>query len=423
MRFLKDESTWNNDSGVLTASEIKHYEVVTDFAEDSCQIASYDLRLGSCHYVYDNSREGESSGWSLLHIGSEKEFDRLNNIAGSTQKYKAPETLRHTLVIPPYGSAIIELKEIVDTFTAAIKYNKLIVGRFDLKLSQVYQALISQQATQVEPLYKGKLYCFIHNLSDHPIYLKEDDRIATIEFTYAGAHLSDRQRKLLIEKNKNTEAKYADSLYASRDHLGIGEVRWFYEQNRLPSDCGLNRLHTRVTQEVTGAVKQFDQQFENYFEKEGTLLKITERVNTRIQEQLKNWRFLITTITFILSLGIGSLLLMFYQDLVGVIERQNMYSIYLSGTETAKDLSQATLTFARYPWLFLYILLLIAIISIAILFYLYCSSKMKKSGSEEINVLAELAALREETKVLRSDLTDLQQCYNAAVNNVSGRKP
>lgn len=422
-RFPDNRLTTSSGSGVLTSQEIQHFGVIQGFSDSSCQLTSYDLRLGSCHYVYDNSQGKDCSGWSLFHIGSEQELHELNNREASTQKYETPKPLRHTLTIPAYGSAIIELKEIVDTYTAAVEHNTLIVGRFDLKLSQVYQALISQQATQVEPLYKGKLYCFIHNLSDRPILLKEDEKIATIEFSYAGMCLSEEQRKGLIDERKETAEKYASSMYASKENLGIGEVRWFYEQDRLPPDCGLNRLHTEVSQKVTQATEQFDQQFENYFEKEKTLHKISERVNDQIQKQRKNWELLVTVITVVMSLGIGSIIWMFYQDLIKVMERQEMYNIYLSGKDCAKELSQIEASPTLFPWLLLYALLLIAIIAIAILAYLHYNSKEKKTDTKVIDTLTEeLSDLKKENKALREDLSNLEHCYDALVNSIYKKK-
>ena len=186
--------------GVLTEGEIKKLGIITNGDASCYQLTSYDLRLGSCHYIFDKSSGPSGPGWTLVHIGSMQQLRKLNqNVIIDAQKYHPPKGSRNILTIPAYGSAIVELKEVVDTYSAAVQENKLIVGRFDLKLSRVYQALISQQATQVEPLYKGRLYCFIHNLGDKQIELQEDEKIATIEFSYAGINLEEKERKEIIE--------------------------------------------------------------------------------------------------------------------------------------------------------------------------------------------------------------------------------
>lgn len=72
-------------------------------------------------------------------------------------------------------------------------------GRFDLKLSTIYKGLISQQATQVEPCYYGRLFCFVHNLSSKEIHLKHKDKVATIEFLRICSEGTDYD-----EERKNT---------------------------------------------------------------------------------------------------------------------------------------------------------------------------------------------------------------------------
>ena len=363
--------------GVLTEGEIKKLGIITNGDASCYQLTSYDLRLGSCHYIFDKSSGPSGPGWTLVHIGSMQQLRKLNqNVIIDAQKYHPPKGSRNILTIPAYGSAIVELKEVVDTYSAAVQENKLIVGRFDLKLPRVYQALISQQATQVEPLYKGRLYCFIHNLGDKQIELQEDEKIATIEFSYAGINLEEKERKEIIEKKKNEIVdKYKNSEYSGKDKLGIEEVRWFYEQGRLPSDCGLNRLYDQVEQKVTSASERFDQQFSDYFEKESTLVKITDRVTDRMQAQRKNLEALVAVVTAILSLGIGSLIWMFYQELVELMERQQFYEELLYNklaeeTPTFSGVSQSML-----PWLLPYAVLIALAVIVAVKVYRYVNEK------------------------------------------------
>lgn len=364
------------NGGVLTEQEMRYFKVIEAPNNDSFQIASYDLRLGTCHYVFDNSQDRSDSKWSLIHIGSDRELDNLNQ-KNSYQKYTVPEQMRHTLTIPPYGSAILELKETVDTYTAAAKYKTLIVGRFDLKLSRVYQALISQQATQVEPFYQGKLYCFVHNLCNKPININENDEVATIEFTYAGKRLTDEDFERIIDKYKLANLKYEKSEYSSKYRRGIGEVRWFYEQNRLPSDCGLNHLYTEVEQKVTQASEGFNTQFNIYFEREDTLSKIADRVNNRIESQRKSLETLVAVITGVVSLGVGSLIWMFYQDLIKVMQAQEMYTNYLMEEDATRIIIQSTTLFSSYPWLLPYAYLIITLIMGAVGIYYHHKKSSK----------------------------------------------
>ena len=401
--------------GVLSKKEILDFGIIKD-GEDSCyQLSSYDLRLGSCHYVFDNSEGQNNPGWTLIHIGSEDELFKLNQPGKGCQQYQAPKLLRHTLSIPPYGSAIVELKEIVDTFTVANEYNTLIVGRFDLKLSQVYQALISQQATQVEPLYMGKLYCFIHNLSDRCIYLREGEKVATIEFSYAGATLSEEERRKIIdaERAKNV-TKYKASKYSGDSKLGIGEVRWFYEQNRLPADCGLNRLYSRVERELTEATSNFDGQFDNYFEKEGTLTKIASHVSDRLQSQHKALELLVAVVTGVISLGVGALIWMFYQELVRLMEQQEFLLEYLNSKDsTGLLLTNPTSNLFSLPWLLPFIALVILVIVIACAAYKAGANNSKeRSKAEILSVKNEYEKLATLSQKMQKDFDESLECYD-----------
>ena len=104
----------------------------------------------------------------MIYIGDANEDD-LNKNYPIAEWYKRPDGTRsRTLTIPRFGSALIQLQQIINTYDIAYEKKILIVGRFDLKLSRVHEGLISQQATQVEPCYYGKLFCFIHNLRNCP---------------------------------------------------------------------------------------------------------------------------------------------------------------------------------------------------------------------------------------------------------------
>lgn len=405
MRFFskgREKVSTGKGGSVLTGQELRDLSIIQEGDEAGYQLTSYDLRLGSCHYVYDNSQKQDDdldrARWRLFHIGSDENLQDLNRDEKGSQKYEIPSSARHTLTIPPYGSAIIELKETVDTYTAAVEHQVLVVGRFDLKLSKVYQALISQQATQVEPFYQGKLYCFIHNLSGNAIRMDENDKIATIEFSYAGKYLDQDQWKKLIEDNeKNEVRKYAQSQYANKH--GINEVRWFYEQKRLPSDCGLNGLYAKAERNVSDAVKKFDQTFEDYFAREDTQKNIAERVQARIQEKQRSLEILVTVVTGILSLGFGSIIWMFYQELAKVIARQDMYNVYLSGKDEALEFSGTKTVFEQCPWLIPYIAVITLIVTVVFLLYIYktretkgISEKAKKAVERELDW--QLGALR-----------------------------
>ena len=251
-----DISCFQKIAGTLTKNEIKeHGLIVIDDNEHppTFQTTTVDLTVGDGHYLFDGDRKTTSERkWKLLFIGDPGKMAKLNQNP-SPEKYEAPNIDQgHTLVIPAYGSALVQLNEIIDTFTAANDpKNLLIVGRFDLKLQAVHQGLISQQATQIEPCYRGKLFCFIHNLSNKEISLKWGDRLATIEFSYASCFCNlETKKKIIQELKKKTKIKYSNRFCNGQ---GIEEIRYFYDQQRLPNDCGLvgfqNKLETDLFSE------------------------------------------------------------------------------------------------------------------------------------------------------------------------------
>lgn len=237
----KDISCFSKIAGTLTGEEIIAHKLIIpekNSPEDCVQSTTYDLTLGEGHYIYSGRKSGKEKKWNLIFIGTDERKKELNEINSEAEQYeRLNEDKRKTLFIPPFGSAFVQLNETVDTYTVAKERGLLVVGRFDLKLSNVHQGLISQQATQVEPCYKGKLFCFIHNLSNKEIELKYGQKMATIEFSYVSCFCNHQKRLEIIDNLiKKNENKYGGSFC---NGTGIAEVRYFHAEERLPDDCGL----------------------------------------------------------------------------------------------------------------------------------------------------------------------------------------
>ena len=109
----------------------------------SVQGASYDLRLGD-EYFY---------GGKILRL----------------------KKSRPILLIEPYDYAIV---------TALEKANlpSDVAGRFDLSVSLFSQGLILSNGPQVDPGFRGNLFCLLFNTSSSPVMLKRGEHFATIEF-------------------------------------------------------------------------------------------------------------------------------------------------------------------------------------------------------------------------------------------------
>lgn len=334
-----EDSRFRKIAGTLTGDEIKKHGIISierdDYAgtEESVKPTTYDLRLGDAHYVFDLGKSKNSSGWRRVFIGNnEKRLADAHNIFGLDlgghrnssrwrqvfigdnenlkklnefePKFEVKSGEMGRLIIPAFGSALVQLEEIVDTLSIAENDKILVVGRFDLKLSKVYQALISQQATQVEPYYMGKLFCFLHNLSTEEISISYKDPIATIEFSYVSSYYSDTERQGIIENliqhNKN---KYSDEFCFKGS--GIKDIRWFDKNGHLPNDCGLASFHDAVKNTLQSKTKEIDEAFEKKFEgfigEEETMKKLTERVEMRLMIRWKVFAAIITLISVLVT--------------------------------------------------------------------------------------------------------------------------
>lgn len=237
-------------AGTLTGKEIQGYKIVSysngnTIPPEEFQATTFDLRLGEGHYLYDESVMDRK--WQPVYIGHETDLSSLNE---RTEEHFRRTRSDHpyTLIIPPFGSALVQLYETVDTLSIAETEHILLVGRFDLKLSNVHQGLISQQATQVEPCYRGKLFCFLHNLSNNSISLEYKQKIATIEFSYVSCLHDIEKCKSIIEELKAQNAIRYQRRYC--DGKGIEDIRYFFYAQKLPKDCGLLSLKKKMEEAV-----------------------------------------------------------------------------------------------------------------------------------------------------------------------------
>lgn len=79
------------------------------------------------------------------------------------------------LELKPGDYAIVSSKETAD-------FPKDIAGRFDLSVSLFCQGIILSNGPQVDPGFKGGLFCLLFNTSNATIRLKQGQHYATIEF-------------------------------------------------------------------------------------------------------------------------------------------------------------------------------------------------------------------------------------------------
>lgn len=145
--------------GVIPKTLIKDFlsaGVLLSGASEKVSPASYDLRLGD-------------------DVWCQGEFISLSE--------KNP-----TLKIPAYSYAIVSSVEFANlpSFMSA---------RFDLKNSLFFRGVILSNGPQIDPGYRGALFCMLYNGSDQPVGITRGTHFATIEFiTTAGFDLGYRDK-------------------------------------------------------------------------------------------------------------------------------------------------------------------------------------------------------------------------------------
>jgi len=79
------------------------------------------------------------------------------------------------ICIEPYDYAIVTSKENAN-------FPRDIAARFGLAVSLFCQGVILSNGPQVDPGFKGKLFCLLFNTSNAPVFLKRGQHYATLEF-------------------------------------------------------------------------------------------------------------------------------------------------------------------------------------------------------------------------------------------------
>lgn len=162
----QEDDDLKQESGVLLSDKILHYckkdpPLVVPFDPDRLGSARYNLRLGSQYY-----KDGQ---YGYL-----------------TEEF--PD-----LVIEPFSVVVISTLEKLNT-------PRFLIGRWNLRIPFVYLGLLWAGAAQVDPGYRGRLFCPIYNLSDKPVILKFKNDIVSIDFVKTTKF--DKNRSIKYDTNK-----------------------------------------------------------------------------------------------------------------------------------------------------------------------------------------------------------------------------
>ena len=80
------------------------------------------------------------------------------------------------LVLLPHQGAVVKTHEIVNI-------PRFLIARWNLRVKWVYEGLLWTGGPQVDPGWRGQLYCPIYNLAERQIVIPHKERVFTMDFT------------------------------------------------------------------------------------------------------------------------------------------------------------------------------------------------------------------------------------------------
>ncbi len=137
------------ESGGVIPKKILEYGIKSNLFLKNADVASitgaaYDLHLGEEYYYGGKIRRTEKNDLFI--------------------------------VIDPYDYAIVTSKENTNL-------PRNVVARFDLSVRLFCQGIILSNGPQIDPGFRGNLFCLLFNTSNKQVVLKKGEKYATIEFT------------------------------------------------------------------------------------------------------------------------------------------------------------------------------------------------------------------------------------------------
>ncbi len=176
------EADPNMKNGVLLSDQIKRYvdefKLIDPFYEKNLQAASYDFTIGDKY-----KKEGQ-----------EYQLDKEHP----------------NLVIQPHEAVVVCTKE-------KLNMPRFLVGRWNLRVSLVYQGLVWVGGVHVDPGWHEELWCPLYNLSKQQVVLHPGDTFASIDFETTTPFNSGKSK--LYEKQRKEPNHPGSGLEELRDKV------------------------------------------------------------------------------------------------------------------------------------------------------------------------------------------------------------
>lgn len=145
--FNKTVELLSGRGGVLTKSSINALinagALLRESNAQNIESASYDLRISDTYWCQG--------------------------------KYRKLREDTDQVVIPPYSFILAQAKE-----EACLP--RFVSGSFDLSVSMFFDGVVLSNGPQVDPGYRGSLFCMLYNSSDVEVALNRGQKFATIQF-------------------------------------------------------------------------------------------------------------------------------------------------------------------------------------------------------------------------------------------------
>ena len=146
-----------SEGSVLLSDQIQflseEHSLISDFNPDHLKPAGYELTVGSEYYLGGEHHSFDDPGHSAV------------------------------LRIPSFEVAVIKTAE-------RICLPRYLIARWNLRVRYAYEGLLWVGAAQVDPGYKGFLFCPIYNLSHKPVEIPRGEPIALIDFVRTTKYIS-----------------------------------------------------------------------------------------------------------------------------------------------------------------------------------------------------------------------------------------
>ncbi len=182
--FIKQRETVRNCDVLLNGDEDEIPDATLAVFE--CLISrggivqkSIITRLLAANVLLENTtRKVEPASYDL----------RLGDDVWCQGKFIKLDEKNPVLTIPAYSYAIVSSKELASL-------PSFISARFDLKNSLFFKGIILSNGPQIDPGYRGALFCMLYNGSDRDIGIARENAFSTIEFvTTAGVDIGYRDK-------------------------------------------------------------------------------------------------------------------------------------------------------------------------------------------------------------------------------------